>query len=218
MKNDFINQYRKNIPKELQDCPQWILFKKVPRASRHGETRISKIPISAVTLSAKDWNTKGNWTSFEKALSVLVNSKADGLAFVLSNNDPFICIDLDHCLDEDSLSLPSKAIIEIFTGSYMELSQSKQGVHIFCKGEVPGNLNSQLNGVEIYQENHCIAMTGDADSRRLKGSTELIDYDKELNNCTKIMPLELKLEPYQKHQLAQGSYPIAEPLLIPCVV
>ena len=36
MKNDFINQYRKNIPKELQDCPQWILFKKIQRASRHG--------------------------------------------------------------------------------------------------------------------------------------------------------------------------------------
>lgn len=181
MKEKLINQYQKNIPKELQDSPQWILFQKVPRTNRFGETKISKIPMSALTLSAADWNSKKMWTSFEVALYVLVNSKSDGLAFVLSSDDPFVCIDLDHCLENDSLSLPSKSIIETFTGSYMELSQSRQGVHIFCKGQVPGNLNSQLNGVEIYQENHCIAMTGDVDSRHLKTSTTLLDYDKELN-------------------------------------
>lgn len=181
MKEFLINQYKENIPKELQDSPQWILFQKVPRTNRYGEIKIAKIPMSALTLSATDWNSKKMWTSFEVALYVLVNSKADGLAFVLSSDDPFVCIDLDHCVENDSLSLPSKAIVETFTGSYMELSQSKQGVHIFCKGQVPGNLNNQLNGVEIYQENHCIAMTGDVNSRHLKGSRALIDYDKELN-------------------------------------
>lgn len=181
MKNKLINQYRKSIPKELQESPQWIAFKKVPHTNRHGETKIAKIPISVVTLSSRDWNKKDKWTSFEEALSVLVNSKVDGLAFVLSSDDPFVCIDLDHCIDSDSLSLPAKVIIETFTGSYMELSQSRQGIHIFCKGQVPNNLNSQINGVEIYQENHCIAMTGDANSRHFKGSNSLMNHDKELN-------------------------------------
>ncbi|HBD64832.1 MAG TPA: DNA primase [Clostridiales bacterium] len=181
MKEILINQYKENIPRELQDCPQWILFQKVPRTNRYGEIKFAKIPTSPLTLSSTDWNSKKMWTSFEVALYVLVNSKADGLAFVLSSGDPFVCIDLDHCIENDSLSLPAKAIVETFTGSYMELSQSKQGIHIFCKGQVPGNLNSQVNGVEIYQGNHCIAMTGDVDSKHLKGSETLIDYDKELN-------------------------------------
>lgn len=209
MKNDFINQYRKNIPKELQDYPQWIVFKKVPRTSRHGETRISKIPISAVTLSAKDWNTKGNWTSFEKALSVLVNSKVDGLAFVLSSGDPFACIDLDRCIENNSLSLPAKAIIDTFTDSYMELSQSKEGIHIFCKGRVPNNLNSQINGVEIYQENHCIAMTGDVDSRHLKGSKSLINYDKELNQLYRDYAPRTQTRPLSEAPTNTGELPDA---------
>lgn len=125
MKEKLINQYQKNIPKELQDSPQWVVFKKIPRTNRYGETKIAKIPMSALTLSASDWNSKKMWTSFEEALSVLVHSEVDGLAFVLSSDDPFACIDLDHCLENDSLNLLSKAIIETFTGSYMELSQSK---------------------------------------------------------------------------------------------
>lgn len=207
MKNKLINQYKNNIPKELQESPQWIVFKKVPRTSRYGETKIAKIPISVVTLSSRDWNTKGNWTSFEEALSVLVNSKVDGLAFVLSSDDPFVCIDLDHCIDSDSLSLPAKAIIETFTDSYMELSQSRQGIHIFCKGQVPNNLNSQINGVEIYQENHCIAMTGDVNSRYLKGSNSLMNYDKELNQLYQDYTPRTQTRPLSEAPTNTGELP-----------
>lgn len=181
MKEQLINQYKENIPKELQDTPQWIVYQKIPRIDRDGNTKIAKVPLSALTLSGKDWNTKDKWASFEQALSVLVSPKVDGLAFVLSSDDPFACIDLDHAINEETLSLQVKSIIETFSDTYMELSQSKQGIHIFCKGRVPNNLNNQIEGVEIYQENHCIAMTGDVDSKHLKGSLELIDYDKELN-------------------------------------
>lgn len=207
MKNELINQYRKNIPRELQSNPQWIVFQKMPRTNRYGEMKIAKIPISAVSLSAKEWNRKDKWASFEEALFVLVNSKLDGLAFVLSSDDPFACIDLDHCLENDSLSLAAKSIIEIFTGSYMELSQSKQGVHIFCKGRVPINLNSQINGVEIYQENHCIAMTGDVDSRHLNGSTALINYDKELNQLYQDYAPKIETRPLAEAPTSTGELP-----------
>ncbi|MDO5650047.1 MAG: hypothetical protein Q4G11_05525, partial [Gallicola sp.] len=153
MKEQLINRYKKNIPKELQDTHQWIVYRKIPRTTRDGKVKISKVPLSALTLSGKDWNTKDKWTSFEQVLSVLVNSRVDGLAFVLSSDDPFTCIDLDHAIHGETLNLQAKAIIETFSDSFMELSQSKQGIHIFCKGHVPNNLNNQLKGVEIYQEN-----------------------------------------------------------------
>lgn len=207
MKNKLINQYKNNIPEELQDSPQWIVFQKIPRTNRYGETKIAKIPISALTLSAKDWNHKDKWASFDEALFVLVNSRLDGLAFVLSSDDPFACIDLDHCLESDSMSLTAKAIIETFRGSYMELSQSKQGVHIFCKGRVPSNLNSQINGVEIYQENHCIAMTGDVDSRHLKGSNSLINYDKELNQLYQDYAPRTQTRPLSEAPTNTGELP-----------
>ena len=213
MKKILINQYQKNIPKELQDSPQWVVFKKIPRTNRYGETKIAKIPMSAITLSSKDWNTKGKWTSFEEALSVLVHSEVDGLAFVLSSNDPFACIDLDHCLENELLNPIAQSIIEAFHGSYMELSQSQQGVHIFCKGRVPGNLNSQINGVEIYQENHCIAMTGDVDSRHLKGSKSLINYDKELNQLYQDYVPRIQTRPLSEAPTNTGELPDARAII-----
>lgn len=207
MKEQLINQYKKNIPKELQDTPQWIVYQKIPRTDRNGKTKTAKVPLSALTLSGKDWNTKDKWASFEQALSVLVNPKVDGLAFVLSSDDPFACIDLDHAIEDDTLNIQARAIIETFSNSYMELSQSKQGIHIFCKGRVPNNLNNQFKGVEIYQENHCIAMTGDVDSKHLKGSRELVDYDKELNQLYQDYAPKYDVKPIQELNTSTEELP-----------
>lgn len=50
--------------------------------------------------------------------------------------------------------------INDFNGTYVEISQSGMGIHIFAKGEIEKNFNNQLEKVEMYQENRCIAMTG----------------------------------------------------------
>ena len=50
--------------------------------------------------------------------------------------------------------------IKDFNDTYIEISQSRRGLHIFVKGKIEKNFNNQLEKVEMYQENRCIAMTG----------------------------------------------------------
>lgn len=178
MKN--IDNYRKNIPNEMMEKDQWLVFKKIPRQNPNGETKISKIPYSAITLSAKGWNERQNFASFDKALSVLVSKNFDGLSFVLTAEDPFVCIDLDNCIKDGQINLFAKSIVKTFEGSYMELSASTEGIHIFLKGNIPVNLNQQNKGIEIYKSNRCIAMTGDIYSKHFEASTEVLDFDEEL--------------------------------------
>ena len=73
----------------------------------------------------------------------------------MTKNDPFICIDLDN-VSEDK-----KNLIDDFSDTYIEISQSGKGLHIFAKGSIKKNLNNQIGKVEMYHENRCIAMTGE---------------------------------------------------------
>ena len=43
----------------------------------------------------------------------------------------------------------------------IEISQSGKGLHIFAKGSIKKNFNNQIEKVEMYHENRCIAMTGE---------------------------------------------------------
>jgi len=201
MKN--INNYQNNIPKELMEKEQWLAYKKIPRQNPNGEIKISKIPYSALTLSAKSWNAKENLASFNKALSVLVHHDFDGLAFALTEDDPYVCIDLDHCVKDGELSVFAKSIMRTFEGSYMELSGSLEGVHIFLKGKVPSNLNQQTKGIEIYHSNRCIAMTGEVNSRHFESSFEILDKTVELQELYD----SLKAKPigYEEKSYAEAS-------------
>jgi hypothetical protein len=212
MKN--IDNYKKNIPKEFMEKDQWLIFKKIPRKNPNGETKISKIPYSAITLSAKGWNERQNFASFDKALSVLVNNNFDGLSFVLTEEEPYACIDLDNCIKDGQISLFAKSIVKTFEGSYMELSASTEGIHIFMKANIPANLNQQNKGIEIYKMNRCIAMTGDIYSIHFEASTEVLDFDEELQKLYRSLTVMNKAKSegnprnrYRENMLGQTALP-----------
>ena len=146
--------YLQNIPQELRQYKQWLWFKKIVKVNKWGKEKISKIPISPITLKSDDWNDRKHWTDFETAVKNLESSGSDGLSFALSKDDPFVCIDLDRV--DDSFG----DFLNDFNDTYREVSQSGRGVHIFAKGVIAKNFNNQIEKVEMYQENRCIAMTG----------------------------------------------------------
>jgi hypothetical protein len=117
-----------------------------------------KIPISPITCESNELNKKENWTDFETVLDGLERSGCDGLSFVLTEDDPFVCIDLDNVKDsfEDV-----QDIISDFGETYKEISVSGNGVHIFAKGRIHKNINNQADRFKMYKSNKCIAMTGD---------------------------------------------------------
>ncbi len=146
--------YLQNIPQELRKYQQWLWFKRIVKVDKWGKEKISKIPISPITLKSDGWNDRKHWTDFETAVKNLESSGSDGLSFALSKDDPFVCIDLDRV--DDSFG----DFLNDFNDTYREVSQSGRGVHIFTKGTIAKNFNNQIEKVEIYQENRCIAMTG----------------------------------------------------------
>lgn len=60
----------------------------------------------------------------------------------------------------------------------IEISQSGKGLHIFAKGEITDNFNNQIEKVEMYQNNRCIAMTGNSVAGTLNN---IIDKQKEID-------------------------------------
>ena len=146
--------YLQNIPQELRQYQQWLWFKRIVKVDKRGKEKISKIPISPITLKSDGWNDKKHWTDFETAVKNLESSGSDGLSFALSKDDPFVCIDLDRV--DDSFG----NFLNDFNDTYREVSQSGRGVHIFAKGVIAKNFNNQIEKVEMYQENRCIVMTG----------------------------------------------------------
>jgi len=146
--------YLQNIPLELRQYKQWLWFKRIVKVDKWGKEKISKIPISPITLKSDGWNDRKHWTDFETAVKNLESSGSDGLSFALSKDDPFVCIDLDRV--DDSFG----DFLNDFHDTYREVSQSGRGIHIFTKGVIAKNFNNQIEKVEMYQENRCIAMTG----------------------------------------------------------
>ena len=95
------------------------------------------------------------------------------MSFVLSKDDPFLCIDLDNV----SCDMREK-FCRNFQDTYIEISQSGKGLHIFAKGEIADNFNNQIEKVEMYQNNRCIAMTGNSIDRI---SNNIIDKQREID-------------------------------------
>lgn len=167
-------KYINNIPQELKERNQWLWFKIYHNQDKNGNTKLVKIPISPITCESNEWNKKENWSDFETALDGLEKSGCDGLSFVLSEDYPFVCIDLDKVKENFE---EVKNILNDFSDTYSEISVSENGVHIFVKGSVAKNINNQIDRFEMYKSNKCIAMTGNA----IGDCREILDKQYMLN-------------------------------------
>lgn len=89
-------KYIENIPPYLKDRSQWLWFKGMLNVDKHGMEKVIKISLSPITLKSNFWNQKENWADFKTAVNNMKCSGCDGLSFVLSKVDSFVCIDLDN--------------------------------------------------------------------------------------------------------------------------
>lgn len=195
--------YLRNIPIELREYKQWLWFKKIRKQDLKGKEKILKLPVSPITLKSDDWNNKDQWADFETAVNNIESSGCDGLSFVLSRDDPFVCIDLDNVNNKKQ-----EMLINDFNGTYVEISQSGIGIHIFAKGEIEKNFNNQLEKVEMYQENRCIAMTGNIYKFNDFVAEKVLLKQKELDKYYKIFsPKRSVREIIRKYQEAAECVP-----------
>lgn len=150
-----------NIPKELKDRPQWVLWKKEKIDGRE-----TKIPYQRNGRKAAS-TIPDTWTNFPAAVSAYQGGrgKYDGIGFCLTEDAP-IGIDLDHVRcpafsnDGIQIIMPWAKDIINRVDSYTEASPSGKGIRIFAKGGKLPDSGRKKGDFEIYQSGRYLTVTG----------------------------------------------------------
>ena len=151
-----------NLPKDLKENGKYCLWK---YEERNGQDKPTKVPYQINGRRAQPNNIR----TFSDLASVLkLINQYDGMGIGVF--DDFSAIDVDHCINEDgSLRSMANAIVELFHGSYMEISPSGTGLRILFKA--PGfkyntgkyYINNKALGLEVYVSgatNKFVTITG----------------------------------------------------------
>ena len=151
-----------NIPKELRDLKQWVV----------ADSR-NKIPCNPVSRTYAKINDPKSWGTFLEAVHVINSSKQfDSVGFVLTAQDPYTIIDLDHAVEKPSNV--QTAILDALSFSYIEKSVSEDGYHIIVKARAVAGRRKQ--NVEVYNYNRYVILTGNTiNDKPIAPAQEIID-------------------------------------------
>lgn len=191
------------IPQEMKSCNNWVCWKAEPDPKSH--SGIKKIPICALNGSPARSNAPSTWTTFGNTLITMKSRNFSGIGFMFSNSGYF-GVDIDDCREEVEryLNGDKSGIIGEFIetlGSYAELSQSGNGIHIICKGSLPNGARRK-GKIEMYDSGRYFIMTGNA-----------IGGYSDISDCTEsIKSLHSKYLGSQQKKTAQKSAPTIQKL------
>ena len=151
------------IPDELKALPRWVCWRAVPKETKDGLTKISKEPVNPRTGGMARSNDPSTWTDFCTAVSASVDYAGIGFMF---HDSGYIGIDIDDRPSElsDYRSGKTDNLFGEMNNAlctYMEYSQSRNGVHLIGRGTLPDKdfKNSDM-GVEMYTGARFFVMTG----------------------------------------------------------
>ena len=108
-------------------------------------------------------NLQSNWIDYKTASEIAESRGPDwGVGYVLSDENKYFCIDIDHCLLPDGNWSPfALSIVKSFPGAAVEVSRSGEGLHIFGSytGEMPKHsCRNREHGIEFYHTDRYIAI------------------------------------------------------------
>ncbi|MFF9088638.1 DNA primase [Streptomyces sp. NPDC014991] len=137
----------RTIPAELTRRPRWV---------RHTARKVP-LTVHAEPASSTDPAT---WSRYAYAAA---STAGVGLGFVL-DGDGIVCLDLDHALvDGELLPWAQRIVDSVGGGTWVEVSQSGTGLHVWGRGRLPGSGRRMTVGsgsVEVYGTGRYIAVTG----------------------------------------------------------
>jgi len=179
--------YQKNLAKPpaalalLRERPQWSIW----RWTQLSNGRWQKPPFMASEPRRHaSVNDPSTWTDYNSALAAVQAGHGDGMTYMLSENDPFAAIDLDHCRDANTRSIDTWAQNFLDTGrhSYSEVTPSGRGCRIWGLTNGGHSLHRKFSllidgkevAVELFRRtNKALTITGYA----LDTIRELADID-----------------------------------------
>src|SRR5262245_48676653 len=165
--------YQRNLAKlppalaPLIERKQWAVWRwtQKPDGSWQKPPFIATHPDRHVSTS--DPNT---WSDYSTAVATVQAKQADGISYILTKDDPFGAVDLDHCrcLVTHSIDVWAQNYLQAAVNTYQEITPSGEGVRIW--GFTDGNpLNRKfalkIGGKDIAAElfrktNKALTITG----------------------------------------------------------
>lgn len=149
------------LPDQMKMYDQWIVWRLENKAGEKKPAKIPYNPKSGERASSTDRKTWGTFTE-AKITYDLFSYKYAGVGFVFNKLDPFIAIDIDHCIGEDGVLSKTAYLETRMFGSYTEISQSGTGLHIIAFGGNPGgdDIGHKKGDIEFYTHGRFFALTG----------------------------------------------------------
>ena len=163
------------IPEELKELPQWVLWRAEWNNKRQ---QYEKVPYSFSGYRASSTN-KDTWTIFDAIHNLYEeNNLYDGIGFMLSDNDKYIVLDIDNAIDENG-QINTDLALEMTELTYCEMSPSGTGLHCFFKGELPEQRKKKRSDldIELYDNARFMTVTGES-----IGQSEICEEQEILNN------------------------------------
>jgi putative DNA primase/helicase len=158
------------VPEEMKSLNHWILW----RLETDEKGKQTKIPYSANYEGRASTTNSTTWTSYENAKKKFDESRYSGLGFVFTKDIGITFIDLDHVIEGEEINNIAQNIVGAFNDTYIELSQSGTGIHIFAKGSIERAVKKAQ--IELYDNARYVAFTGNS-----LNCFELVDKQKEID-------------------------------------
>ena len=110
--------------------PQWAIWRWTPKPGGGWQKPPFMATQPARHASVTDPST---WSDYATALTTVQAGHGDGLTYILTKQDDFAAIDLDHCRDADTGSVEpwAQLMLEQALHSYAEITPSGNGLRIW---------------------------------------------------------------------------------------
>lgn len=159
------------MPSALKSYPQWVCWRLTRAAGTKPDSTgklWTKIPVNPHTGQRGSCSDPETWGSYAEAEAYYCKHRHDddaytvahGVGFVFTAEDPFTFIDGDGWVIGGELTPTAKTVIATLD-SFTELSLSGNGIHHIVIGDKPpGKCRLSDQGLEVYNQNRFVALTG----------------------------------------------------------
>jgi putative DNA primase/helicase len=144
-----------SYPAALQAYPQWVAWKYI-----YSTPKAKKPPICPRDGTYASPTDPATWGTFDEAVERAKQDNLQGVGFVITAEDPFVGVDLDHCRDPQTGLIQewaAKIVVELRT--YTEISPSGKGLRLFMRGKLPEG-GRKSGDVEMYDTARYLTITG----------------------------------------------------------
>lgn len=175
---ELAEKFNTGLLKELKPYRQFVV-----RKDRYIEGKKKKLPYNPHTHRLASPTDPSTWGTYQEALKALSTGLYNGIEFVFTETDPFIGIDLDHCVHGNRrIDLPAALLVRRLQ-SYSEYSDN-DGLHVLIKAQAPFTTRRYQN-TEVFASAHALSLT----LRHVSGTpTAIEEREEELNNLLASFP------------------------------